>query len=165
MIYDCREPQQFQATMGLHPLFLPAYRYWRGLAPDGLPSRASIDPIEIPDLLANVMLLDVLEGGQSFRYRLAGTAIEHNFGASIKGLLLNDIVVSFPSIMPVLEVKRRCVVTASAHACDAAVFTHFGTRKQIYCSAMPLSDDGHTINQIFAIGILERVADPAGAAR
>jgi hypothetical protein len=159
MVYDCREPQQFQAATDLHPLFLPAHRYWQSLAQDRLPGRKDLDPVAIPELLPNIMLLDVLEGGRDFRYRLAGTEVEHNFGTSIKGLLLGDIVQAFPSIMPILEVKRRCVATASPYACDAAVFTHFGTKKQVYCFAMPLADDGRTVSQIFAIGILERVAE------
>ncbi len=161
MIYDCREPLQFRSAIALHPLFLPAHRYWQSLAPYGLPMRSAIDPVAIPELLSNIMLLDVLEGGMDFRYRLAGTTVEHNFGASVKGLILSDIVQAFPSIMPILEVKRRCVAMASPYACDAAMFTHFGTKKQVYCFAMPLSDDGRQVTQIFAIGILERVTEMA----
>jgi hypothetical protein len=160
MIFDCRNPQQLETALALHPLFQPAFQYWRSLRDQGLPNRHDIDPIEIPELLANVMLLDAVEGGADFRYRLAGTAVEHNFGASIKGVSLSAIVQTFPTIQPILDVKRHCVATGSPHACDAAVFTHFGTKKQLYCFAMPLSDDGHNVTQIFAIGILERAAEP-----
>ncbi|HVJ41102.1 MAG TPA: PAS domain-containing protein [Dongiaceae bacterium] len=160
MIYDCRDPQQLASALALNNLFAPALRYWKSLGGNRLPSRRDIDPVDIPELLQNVMLLDVLDGGADFRYRLAGTAIERNFGAPIKGLSLAAIVKAFPSIAPVLDVKKHCVATASPHACDAAVFTHFGTRKQVYCFAMPLSEDGTHVSQIFAIGILERVTEP-----
>ncbi|HVI90552.1 MAG TPA: PAS domain-containing protein [Dongiaceae bacterium] len=165
MIYDCRDPQQMASALALNNLFPPALRYWQVIKTDRLPSRLDIDPIDIPDLLPNIMLLDVLEGGKDFRYRLAGTAVERNFGAPIKGLTLGAIVQSFPSIEPVLDVKIHCAETASPYACDAAMFTHFGTRKQVYCFAMPLSDDGVIVTQIFAIGILERITEPAGLAR
>lgn len=164
MIYDCRDPQQLASALSLHELFAPALSYWQAIKDDRLPSRLDIDPVDIPDLLPNVMLLDVLDGGRDFRYRLAGTAVERNFGAPIKGLSLASIVEAFPSIKPVLEVKRGCVATASPYACDAAMFTHFGTKKQVYCFAMPLSDDGVTVSQIFTIGILERINEPAGLA-
>ena len=156
MIFDGRDPLQLETALTLHPLFGPAFNYWQSLCKQGLPNRRDIDPVDIPDLLANIMLLDVVDGGADFRYRLGGTAVEHNFGASIKGLSLCDIVQTFPSIRPVLDVKRHCVATASPYACDAAVFTHFGTEKQVYCFAMPLSEDGLNVTQIFAIGILER---------
>jgi hypothetical protein len=161
MIYDCRKPDQLRAALALHPLFAPALHYWQSLRPQGLPRRSDIDPTAIPELLANIMMLDVLDEGRDFRYRLAGTAVEHNFGASIKGFILSEIVQAFPSIQPILEVKRRCVATASPYACDANVFTHFGTKKQVYCFAMPLADDGQKVSQIFAIGILERVTEMA----
>lgn len=160
MIFDCRDPQQLDSALALHPFFQPALQYWQSLTGQGLPTRRDIDPVDIPDLLANVMLLDVLNDGADFRYRLAGTAVEHNFGASIKGLVLSEIVQIFPTIQPILDVKRRCVATRSPYACDAAVFTHFGTQKQVYCCAMPLSDDGRHPTQIFAIGILERATEP-----
>ena len=157
MIFDCRDPQQLSSALRLHPLFEPGLQYWQSLASQALPNRHAIDPVQIPDLLSNVMLLDVLEGGSDFRYRLAGTAVEHNFGAPIKGLVLSEIVETLPSIKPILDVKRQCVATASPYACDAAVFTHFGTLKHVYCLAMPLSDDGRHVTQIFTIGILERL--------
>jgi hypothetical protein len=159
MIFDCRDPHQLSLALHLHALFRPGLEYWRSLASQGLPNRHDIDPVDIPDLLPNIMLLDVLPGGSDFRYRLAGTAVEHNFGKSIKGLILSEIVQTFPSIKPILEVKRQCVATASPYACDAAVFTHFGTRKHVYCCAMPLSDDGRHVTQIFTIGILERLTE------
>jgi hypothetical protein len=165
MIYDCRDPQQMASALALNELFPPALHYWQAIKGDRLPSRHDIDPIDIPDLLANIMLLDVLESGKDFRYRLAGTEIERNFGAPIKGLTLGGLVQSFPSIKPILDVKIRCVETISAYACDAAMFTHFGTKKQVYCIAMPLSDDGSKVTQIFSIGILERITEPAGFAR
>lgn len=162
MIFDGRDTQQLKQAMALHGLFQPALTYWQSLGGDRLPSRQGLDPLDIPELLPNIMLLDVLDQGRDFRYRLAGTAIEHNFGASIKGVLLSTIVDEFPSTRPIFEVKQHCTATASPYACDAAIFTHFGTKKQLYCFAMPLSDDGKTVTQIFAIGILERVTALVG---
>lgn len=162
MIFDCRDTQQLKQAMSLHDLFQPALTYWQSLGGTQLPRRQRLDPLDIPALLPNIMLLDVLDQGRDFRYRLAGTAIEHNFGASIKGRLLSTIVDEFPSTRPILETKQHCVATASPYACDAAIFTHFGTKKQLYCFAMPLSDDGIAVTQIFAIGILERVTALVG---
>ena len=52
------------------------HRYWLGkCAGRAQPARADIDPTEIPELLPFVMLVDVLEQGRQFRFRLVGTAV------------------------------------------------------------------------------------------
>lgn len=40
-----------------------------------MPLRADIDPLELKKHLASLCLLDVIEFGRDFRYRLVGTAI------------------------------------------------------------------------------------------
>jgi len=50
------------------------YRYWsEKRAARAYPSRADIVPEEIKRLLPFVLLLDVLDGGRHFRFRLVGT--------------------------------------------------------------------------------------------
>jgi hypothetical protein len=52
------------------------YRYWLRMSPgDGkLPGRRHVDPIDIPALLANIWLLDVVGHPVRFRFRLIGDA-------------------------------------------------------------------------------------------
>jgi hypothetical protein len=157
MIYDFRNPDEQQSGLALNPLFPLAYQYWSRLSESRLPRREEIDPIAVAGILPNIMLLDVLDGGQDFRYRLAGSTVEANFGGSLKGVVLSDILKQFPSFEPVIDVKRRCAATASPYTCDKAMFTHFGTLKRVNCFAMPLSDDGRQVSHLFAIGILEPV--------
>lgn len=50
--------------------------YWRSKRGSRLmPARADIDPIEIPTLLPIIGLVDVLDGGARFRFRLLGTEV------------------------------------------------------------------------------------------
>jgi hypothetical protein len=56
------------------PRLRAAYTYWDGKRQNKLmPSRADIDPVEIPQLLPYVILIDVTRGPLDFRYRLVGT--------------------------------------------------------------------------------------------
>src|SRR5215813_1374292 len=58
-------------------IFLEFYEYWRlkGAAKP-MPGRADIDPLDIPRLLPNVFLMDVVPGNpRRFRFRLVGTRI------------------------------------------------------------------------------------------
>lgn len=53
------------------------YEYWRTKADaaGSVPRRRDIDPTELPDLLPNLMLLDVEYNPLRFRYRLVGTRV------------------------------------------------------------------------------------------
>lgn len=53
---------------------------------DGLLARAAVDPVEIPSaILPNLVLLDVLDGGARFRWRLSGTGVTSRFGRDVTG--------------------------------------------------------------------------------
>ena len=61
-----------------HPSVQCFYEYWRSKCVDGrLPERHDIDPLEIPELLPGIILMDVARDGQRlrFRIRLAGTMV------------------------------------------------------------------------------------------
>jgi hypothetical protein len=53
--------------------------YWRSLYVDvRLSARADIDPLDIPLLLPQIILIDVDRDVWNFRFRLIGTAIFHH---------------------------------------------------------------------------------------
>lgn len=65
--------------------------YWDSCrAGKSMPSRADIDPIDIPHLLPHVGLIDVLGGGLRFRYRLIGTQMNKVFGSDLTGRYLDQ---------------------------------------------------------------------------
>lgn len=68
--------------------------YWQSKCRDGqLPLRADIDPIDIPKLLPNVLLIDVIgQPAHDFVYRLLGTTIVDIDGVDFKGSLLSEMV-------------------------------------------------------------------------
>ena len=67
--------------------------YWRSKAPEGrIPGRADIDPLEIPDLLPWLTLVDVIWEGARLRLRcrLIGTGVVDRFGRDITGLYAEE---------------------------------------------------------------------------
>ncbi len=66
------------------------YAYWLSKHVDGrLPGRADIDPLpEIPRLVANLILLDVLPDG--YRYRVVGTEVVFRSGHDRTGRALGS---------------------------------------------------------------------------
>lgn len=66
------------------------YAYWRGKAGGGLPSRANIDPAEIPQILPYLFLIDVEHEPQRFRFRLIGTQVCTWAGRDVTGMYIDD---------------------------------------------------------------------------
>jgi hypothetical protein len=56
-----------------------------------MPGRQDIDPAEIPQLLPHVTLIDVIDGGARFRYRLVGTAVVDGFNRNHTGRYVDEL--------------------------------------------------------------------------
>lgn len=68
------------------PLLQRAFAYWDGKrAGRSLPARGDIEPTEIPALLPNIFLVDVLEAPPRFHLRLMGTAFRQWFRIELTG--------------------------------------------------------------------------------
>jgi len=66
----------------------PLHRYWLLKHRDGRPpARKDLDPlIEIPSMVANLVLLDPVDG--SYRYRLVGTEVVKRSGVEMTGKMV-----------------------------------------------------------------------------
>lgn len=72
---------ELEEITDLSPALRQAYDYWDRLrGTRAYPTRADIDPLDIPKLLSNVALIDVLrptdDGVPDFLYRLMGTTLD-----------------------------------------------------------------------------------------
>lgn len=76
--------------LGPAPLRALAALWW-SLPLDGrLPHLSRIRPFDMRKALGHVMVLDVIEGGRDFRYRLFGSTIARILGFDMTGRLLSD---------------------------------------------------------------------------
>jgi len=124
-----------------------AHAYWRSKR-DGrnMPRRQDIEPTEIPRLLPNIQITEMVDGGKRIRYRLAGSAIVEAYGSELKGKYFDEIFtgerlrfvednyrVMCERMRPVLVVNRY----------------HSARNVELVCHRliMPLSEDGKTVNQ------------------
>src|ERR1700733_2935161 len=69
------------------PMLGPALSYWvRKRGPRFMPHKSDIDPTDIPPkLLPNLQMIDAIDGGARFRYRLIGTALAEANGKDYTG--------------------------------------------------------------------------------
>jgi hypothetical protein len=68
------------------------YDYWQRKRGERFaPARADIDPLELKFILSQVLIFDVLDGGNDFRTRVAGTGTYALHNADITGDLLSAL--------------------------------------------------------------------------
>jgi hypothetical protein len=81
--------QEAQLAFNYHddPVLGPALAYWlRQRGASSMPRKRDIDPTEIsPKILPKMQIIDVLDGGARFRYRLVGTALVEANGRDYTG--------------------------------------------------------------------------------
>lgn len=141
------------------------YQYWLGKC-DGrtAPARRDIDPVEIPEILGFVNLLEVLNDPRDFRFRLNGTAVAEMVGRDITGELHSAVMQGEDAVR-----CRQAYDMSIDHRTPAMVETSLGFCGKPYMFqtilALPLSNDGENIDTIMsahsfrASGAANRPAD------
>lgn len=72
------------------PVLRPILEYWAARRGNRrLPARADIDPVDIPELLPHIGLIDVETTPRRFRYRLVGSFMTTLFGENYQGQYLD----------------------------------------------------------------------------
>lgn len=140
--------------------------HWRSLA-DGarLPGAAQVDPFDLRPALGYVMLLDVLAGGEDFRYRLYGSAISSVSGFDMTGRVVSELPASpyvreFSIAVGRAAVRRREPVYTARHpvgAEDTNVWERLalplgdadGRVVRLLVGAAPIGRDGQLIRAIY----------------
>jgi hypothetical protein len=75
-----------------HPRLIRLYEHWdakRNGRP--MPSRADMDPLDLPFVLGHLLLMDVTGPPLRFRYRLIGSALTQRAGRDLTGRFVNEL--------------------------------------------------------------------------
>lgn len=134
------------------------FAVWRDLTPgakrDGTvepPPREAFSPHLIaPSDLPFVVLLDVIDGGADFRFRLAGTEVVRVVGFEFTGVRLMDHL-HLTEVQDLLDSYRDCVRTA-APVVYAGTLARFDKRFVTYERlTLPLADTDGTVGTILGV--------------
>lgn len=139
---------------GLHPRFQRVQTYLESKTGGGrLPARADIDPVEIPEVLAYINLIDVSwtdPGSPRFRFRLLGTRQIRYAGGDFTGKRVEEVL-SGTSANAAVAMMRRVAVE------QQPIFGRFvmpvDGREFVITERLqfPLSSDGETINMLLSV--------------
>jgi hypothetical protein len=132
-----------------------AYLYWCGKAGGRrMPQRADIEPTEIPRLLPDVMLVDVLPEGR-YRYRLIGTENALAQGVNATGRYLDEVLPGSEYRAHVLALYDECVRERRPLYSECLFLSPRGDAPERHTKVlfMPLSNDGDRVNMVFVVQI------------
>jgi hypothetical protein len=139
---------------GAHPKTAQLYEYWRRVTPDGrlLPGRQHIDPLDIPKLLDNVWLVDVVDG-KRFSMRLIGGAclragVYGRVGDFLDGFFGNDIHHPALSDFHFVVAERQPVWFRGA-----AHMKHRNEMAELERLFVPLAADGEKVDIVMCLSI------------
>ncbi len=136
-----------------HPVLAAVKAYWDEKRGERLmPSRSEIDPIELKEHLGWILLLDVLDNYEDFRFRLIGTKVTRYFFTDTTGKTVREAFAHFgpAAVNGVLAVYRKTArdcVPMRAYGDAGWLGQAFYDFDALY---LPLSDDGVTTNKILS---------------
>jgi hypothetical protein len=154
---------EYQPPSDEPPLVAAMRAYWtRKRGERALPRRQDIVPAEIKEWLPSVLLVDAIEGGADFRYRLVGLRLHQFFPTVPTGKLMTEALTPFGKDTIEITLKTyRSVMTLREPLRIKGDGAWYGQEPKYFEAILtPLSDDGVNVNMIF--GAFDFMWDLAG---
>ena len=133
------------------PLLRQIHDYWLEKRGSKLmPARADLDPLDIPRLLPNIILMDVMPADNRLHVRLVGTLVVEMFGADYTGQFLDEI--EFGEVREKVLEDYNAAVTAARPLFSDHRFRKLGGHLfDIERVILPLSSDGGQVHMLLAL--------------
>ena len=133
------------------PTLGAAYAYWRAKrGTRAMPRRRDIDPTEIPKLLPNLQIVELVNGGERLRFRLVGTAIVRAYGAEPTGKYFDEMF-SGERLRFIQSNYRRIHREKRPLLVYGKYETTMGISLLAHRLILPLSDDGIEVTHCLTV--------------
>ena len=141
------------AGLARYPDLVRALDYWRSKRGTRFaPSREAIEPTEITDFLARVMLVDVEQGEDGeidFQYRLSGTGICDVHGYDLTALRPRDLS---PPDYGALVHEQYCNAVERRAPLAHVLALQTKTKQRSYARIiLPISADGQSVTMLMVV--------------
>ena len=128
---------------------LALYHYWDSKRAGRLmPARGDIDPTEIPTLLPFILLIDVINDGADFRYRLVGTDIVRWVGNDLTGRTFTEVLPAGNYASYIAGLVRDAIGQRRPLYSEGGFVVDGRVDRQVRRLVLPLSADGTTVNMV-----------------
>jgi hypothetical protein len=141
------------------PAILELLAYWNARRGARFaPTRADIDPADIVALLPDLMMVDVIDAGRDFRFRLIGTRIVEGLGRDSTGRLFSELYANQPAARQRLGDRFQQVIKLRRPVFSRGQLYWVPERghKRFDSAHLPLSNDGASVDIVLAALIISR---------
>jgi hypothetical protein len=144
-------------TSSWNPKVVRFLNYWLSLRPaEGLPGRQHFDPLDIPDLMPRVWMLDVLREPLRYRYRFAGTKEVESLQREVTGKMFDEL---HPHCYDTLsgrffEIVRHGVAT---YRKGKVVAIHKKEHMTVENCIVPMARDGTNVDLVMALTVVYHI--------
>jgi hypothetical protein len=146
-----------------NPLLAKFFDYWLAIRPEPglLPGRQHFDPIDIPEVMPRIWLLDVVRDRAQlrFRYRLVGTKEVETLEREVTGQWLDDV---HPRLKENPALLHRFRIMAAdgqpTYRKGPVNFAHKREHDLVENCMVPLAQDGRTVDIIAACSVFHPFA-------
>jgi hypothetical protein len=130
-----------------HALLRALYAYWDDRRGGRImPARSDLDPVDIPDLLRHLILLDVTHDPLRFRVRLYGTEIAERAGRDPTGKTFDELYAGV-YLETAKQTYEDILVSRAPHFSQRVFPIGDGTSELRYDRLiLPFAKDGQTID-------------------
>jgi hypothetical protein len=127
-----------------------AFGTWESLRAGRIgPKRDEISPAPLKSVLASTFIIDVVDGGQDFRFRFAGDRIIQFMGRRFAGMLLSELT-GTPFFDNMRTMYSACVASKGPITSGVRQASYPGKEfLEIEAVVFPLSEDGVGVTHLF----------------
>jgi len=138
-----------------HPKTIRLYEYWRQKAVRAgmLPSRRDIDPTDIPTLLDNIWLLDVVGAPRRFRFRLIGDAMHRKGIPGRRGAFVDQFFAAGLADERLTTLHDVVVARRPSWARGLPQLVHTTQIAEIERIILPLATDGIAVDVLLCLTV------------
>ena len=139
----------------VHPKVWQFLEYWKSICRNEqeLPLRGQFDPIDIPSLLPNVFLFDVIGSPARFRFRLMGETILDSGGPGRPGLWVDEIASTVDGIHLSQVLTKVVDERAPKWYKGPPTLVHHRQVSQLEGIMAPISSDGDLIDTVACLTV------------
>ena len=138
---DIADDERFRSAVALKEAWLRL--------PGAIPRRRDVDPTEFgPRLLPKIVILQVLDDGRDYRWRLFGGLHAEQYGADLTGFRLSQVEAensSAQSLRPIFDQTHRVVAPVYYHLVYRA---QAGMERRASGVMLPLREEGETVEAL-----------------
>lgn len=147
---------ELRARLARWPQLVNFFAYWRakrGSRP--FPQRRDIDPIELRQVLPNILLAELVPPEGRIRFRIVGSKLAEHYGQDFSGQFLDELDYG-AALAAVRREYEETIRTGQPQFSEMEYWNYAGRHFRIRRLLLPLSEDQKFVNMIIGVCLLER---------